>query len=423
MINSNQGFDWHNLRSLLRHFLSDVNQAFTNPQANTKTTILIIAILALLTIIASLFIWLAISSVRSRHQKILDVLTAKHFKVTRREAWTGRIIFAVALIISISAVYYYGSRPEVCERCHSGELVQNLKKSTHKGISCLSCHSRPGIDGSVAQFIDYTRWLSASVFKKEKERYDAQVSNEACLRCHYEITRKIVSQWGVRMRHTDVLEKGLLCTDCHNSVAHGKALAVNNVPTMDKCLACHNNKQASASCDTCHTSKAKPTTRKIESEIIKIDVAAMKNCRSCYPQTQDSICIKCHGLEMPHPDDWVGDAKKHALPGFTNKRLCKKCHIFKDGLSPIPHAIEGSYPSYQIFCDECHNYPSVHGSTERWLKYHGMAASGGSFPPNKLCGKCHPAENERKCFSCHQGGLCTYCHSGSAAGAVLENQK
>lgn len=411
MINSSQGFDWQSIKKMIRHFLSDVTQAITNPQADFQTTILIMVILLLFAAVIGLIIWLVVSSITKGNQQVLNVITAKHFEATRREVWTSRVIFALAIVISLSAVYYYGSRPDVCARCHSGELVKNLGKSTHKGISCLSCHSRPGIDGSVAQSIDYMRWISRSFVSQEKKRYDVYVSNEACLRCHSKITREIVSQWGVRMRHIDVLEKGSHCVDCHNSVAHGKALTVNNVPTMDKCLICHDNKRVSAKCDMCHTSKAKPTTRKIAEEIIRTDAKPMSNCRRCHPQTKESVCIKCHGLEMPHPDGWMGGPNKHALQGFTNKALCKRCHRFDDGLAAVAHASDGPpYPSFQIFCNRCHAYPSVHGSTERWLKYHGQAAADKPTPINPLCDICHSAQNERNCFYCHRPELCTYCH-------------
>lgn len=410
LINSNKGIDWQGFGKLTRRFLSDITQVITNPQADIQTTILVSAILLLFAAILGLIVWLVISSFTKKDQKVLDVLTAKHFGVSRREVWTTRVIFIFVLVISLNAVYYYESRPNVCARCHGGELVKNIGKSAHKGISCLSCHSRPGIDGSAAQFIDYMRWISKSFSSKKKKVYDAQVSNEACLRCHENITREVVSQWGVRMRHIDILEKGYLCVGCHNGVAHGKALTVNNVPTMDKCLVCHNNKLVSAKCDVCHTSKAKLSSRKSTEEIVKIDVFPMKNCRGCHPQTQESVCISCHGLELPHPDDWVGDSKNHALVAFTNKGLCKKCHQFKEGLAPVPHPMDGSYPSFQIFCNSCHDYPSVHGSEQRWLKYHGQAATGGSYPPNERCDDCHGAGNEGYCYSCHKSELCSYCH-------------
>lgn len=405
--------NWPEIIKAYKRFVSDAIQVINNPQANPQTTILVGSMLLLFAIIIGLLIYLIISSIWGNKQDATNVLTAKHFEVTRREVWGTRIAFLILLFISINGVYYYGSQPSVCRRCHSGDLVSNIKKSTHANVSCLACHRSPGVDGYAAQVFDYMRWLSQYASLKEKNGYDVRVEDSACLRCHAEITKKTVERWGVRARHIDLLQKGDRCVDCHNAVAHGKALAVVKEPSMDKCVDCHNHKKVSADCDFCHTGTAQRVTRRMPEEIIRVETEPMANCRRCHPQTKQSTCIRCHGLELPHPEGWAntGAARlnDHAMQGFLNKELCNRCHQLNSKLSPVIHPIDPVYKD-QIFCNRCHSFPSIHGSTERWVKMHGKAASNKPFPANPICSDCHAAENERQCVYCHTKQMCEACH-------------
>jgi len=408
----NQSINWSGMVKIYKRFTSDIIQVINNPQADFQTTILVVAILTLILSVIGLLLWLVISSVKEKKQAAAKVLTAKHFEATRREVWANRIVFAIAVLVVINAVYYYGSQSSVCKRCHAGSITDNTSKSVHARVSCISCHSGTGVDGYVVRFFDYMRWVSKSVTDEETRRYDVLIANEACLRCHTKVAKGTVEKWGVRTRHSDFLEAGARCVDCHSGVAHGKALALSKEPTMDKCLMCHNNKKAPADCDLCHTDKASPTTRKTEGEIIRIDTKPMKNCRGCHPQDSKSACVKCHGVEMPHPDDWVrgasGGPNIHAQMGFTNKKVCVQCHKFESGLTPPIHATDAIYLD-KIFCNRCHRYPSPHGSTERWMKMHGPLALKQAQSDNSC--RCHSADQERMCSSCHNKELCSYCHN------------
>lgn len=408
-------FSWHSLEKLLRYFISDLVEAINNPMADMQTTVLVSAMLLIFITIIGLLMWLVISPIRGRKSSASEILIAKHFEVTRRETWVNRAVFAFAVFVTVNGVLLYGSQDSVCKRCHNGDLVNNVNKSTHREVACISCHSGPGIDGYAVRFFDYMRWVSKFSFSDNNKRYDAQVANGSCLRCHKNVVKEVVTEWGVKARHVDFLEAGGRCVDCHNAVAHGKALAIVKEPTMDKCLQCHNNKRVSASCDICHTSKASPTTRKKVGEIVRVEAEPMQNCRGCHPQTSESVCVKCHGIEMPHPPDWVrgpeGGPNKHALAGFINKKLCKRCHKFDESLPAPVHAIEPVYVK-EIFCNRCHKYTSPHGSVDRWLKRHGPEALKQVDSDNPYCGECHSSNNERYCSKCHDRNLCSYCHSG-----------
>ncbi|MBE0448332.1 MAG: hypothetical protein IBX64_09595 [Actinobacteria bacterium] len=417
---STQDFSWSSLAKLYKRFISDMIQVISNPQADAQTTILILIILSLLIAIFALLVWLIASSIFKKKRAATGVLISKHFETTSREMWTIRILFIVAVFISLTAIFYFGNQSSVCTRCHGGDLSKNVKKSTHSKVACVSCHRSPGIDGHVTQLFDYIRWLSKfTVAKNQKGSYDARVVNASCLGCHKRVAKETIVRWSVRVRHADFLAAGARCTDCHGSIAHGEALAIVREPSMDKCVMCHDNESAPADCNLCHTSEASPTTRKMPEEIIRIDADPMRNCRGCHPQTPQSECVRCHGLEMPHPEGWVGrpgiGPNKHARQGFLDKKLCKRCHKFDETLPPVGHATDSVYMN-KIFCNRCHAYTSPHGSTERWLKMHGPIALGRVISNNSQCGKCHSSDFEQKCMTCHGGALCDACHQDGRRG-------
>jgi len=401
------------MAGLYKRFIADVVQVVNNPQADPQTTSLVVIILFLIVSILALLIWLIVSPFLKNRRAAMEVLISKHLEVTSREVWTVRVLFIAAVFVSLVAIYYIGTQSSVCVRCHEGDLAKNVKKSAHKKVACVSCHRSPGADGYIVQVFDYLRWLGRfTISKNDEGSYDAQVANSSCLGCHKGITKETVARWSVRVRHSDFLAKGARCVDCHNGIAHDKALAIVREPSMDKCVMCHDNKTASADCGLCHTNEASPTTRKMPEEIIRVDTQPMRNCRGCHPQDNKSECVKCHGLEMPHPREWVrrvqSEPNDHARPGFLNKKLCMRCHKFDETLAPVAHAIDSVYRR-EIFCNRCHNYTSPHGSTERWLKMHGPIAQGRVISDNQRCGICHDSSFERKCSTCHRS-LCDSCH-------------
>jgi hypothetical protein len=57
----------------------------------------------------------------------------------------------------------------------------------------------------------------------------------------------------VRFSHKTHLEKGNTCKECHGAVETRDQLFPEVDLSMAGCLSCHNTKQASTGCDTCHT--------------------------------------------------------------------------------------------------------------------------------------------------------------------------
>jgi len=119
-----------------------------------------------------------------------------------------------------------------------------------------------------------------------------------------------------------------LCANCHKysrPPSHGpKWLKNHATKNTAACDACHGK----SSCDTCHRKgSSKPTSHdatwpKTHGKAAKTD---RKECLMCH---ENRYCVKCHGLELPHPKDWgMGGHKKSA--SLKAGSMCYKCHETK----------------------------------------------------------------------------------------------
>jgi hypothetical protein len=101
-------------------------------------------------------------------------------------------------------------------------------------------------------------------------------------------------------------------------------------------------------------------------------------CSLCHAS---KYCQNCHGLQMPHPENWL--MSQHACSAPSNAKACAKCHDSE-------------------FCGTCHEStpPSSHGSADFRQKH------GANPEQEPLCALCHgrDAANRRDaCLTCHRG--------------------
>jgi hypothetical protein len=138
---------------------------------------------------------------------------------------------------------------------------------------------------------------------------------------------------------------------------------------MSSCLRCHDNEQASAECEYCHT-------RDIAYAVhVNFDPSPKRlvpdtRCGSCHDETK---CDACHGLRMPHSAEFlsVTHPREATLDIWYNGgQTCKKCHTVtrnpctschrKVGpghpVSHWPTSHKGDGPAAAAGCDGCHGY-------------------------------------------------------------------
>ncbi len=287
-------------------------------------------------------------------------------------------VVALAILLIIVTTYSEESQEIFCKTCHViRDEFDALKDSPHKDVPCLSCHSDPGILGFSSRMISGLQNALSYTFESYEEPIVSEVSNEACLTCHSDIKRGLAINNAIQVSHKEFLAAGYKCSDCHNTVAHGDSIAQPKMPHMDKCTACHNNKDAPTTCDLCHMKEMKREVRASGPWAITHGSTwerthGMGNLTTCIICHETEKCAKCH-IEMPHPESWPyihGDKAKNV----SKEDDCYNCHV-------------------KSFCKDCHRVEMPHPT--------------GFLPEHP---KVVQKEGDEICYNCHVKGDCRACH-------------
>ncbi len=334
-----------------------------NPHESPKETFLLVGMILIIVFIVLTFI---------------AILTAKPPK-KKKQKGTGvqktliaTELVSILILVFLTCSLIYTSQPKFCRLCHqTNKEYQEWQTSVHKDIGCLACHQEPGISGflieKMARLDDCISTVKNRFFKiPYTVPIRAKVSSDSCRRCH-SVERKNLVSHTIKVSHKEISEAGYKCTDCHNTVAHSKAVPQPKYPGMDKCVLCHNNKTASAQCRLCHVPDVGKRPRQVM-DYPKTHLEPPFNCKGCHDMQE---CNECHGLEMPHSPDWE---RTHPRQGFVNKSVCWRCHDIR-------------------FCSECHKgFPPPH--PEDFPQTHG--------PASQQPGTCSCHRRETFCSLCHE---------------------
>jgi len=214
----------------------------------------------------------------------------------------GAILLFVALGGAVAVPLT--NQPKFCASCHTiRPAYDSWKLSSHKDVTCVDCHVRPGLSGFIEDKVLAGLEDVAITFlgtPTEPHNLESHVYSSVCLGCHRAILRVTevstrdlpppVKEVGLIMDHREHMEafekrgKGEGCTTCHSRVVHGRPIKgypiviprghvkLDEQPhepdlppdsklydiTMADCLRCHDGKQTyenevlSNKCETCH---------------------------------------------------------------------------------------------------------------------------------------------------------------------------
>ena len=149
------------------------------------------------------------------------------------------VIIALAVLVGITIglgaytfVYakgysYLTNNPAACANCHvmQAQYEAWLKSSHHSVATCNDCHTPHNLIGKYAVKVDNGFWHSFYFTSRhypdtiEITRFDHNVAENACRRCHENITAEIEGN----VAHGKA--ERLQCTRCHNSVGHSESAA------------------------------------------------------------------------------------------------------------------------------------------------------------------------------------------------------
>ncbi len=281
-------------------------------------------------------------------------------------SWSTALIVAGALLIAVlSIIGVAGAVPTSCYPCH-GAQSSAWADSVHANIGCHFCHQRPGVIGVLQQRTEMLVMVRSWVFSAPHER--ASIPDAHCVACHGGVLDGVLERNAIRVRHSDIVEQGRACTHCHSTATHGEAVGVARTALMEECMACHDGSRASAECDVCHVSgerRERPdaeTPWRITHGVTwqyTHGMGDLSTCTACHPQ---GYCVRCHGIDLPHPSAWgnthgrVAVAVPDSCTACHESGLCTGCHS-----TTMPHP-EGFLPRHSAEvaesgvepCLECH---------------------------------------------------------------------
>lgn len=301
---------------------------------------------------------------------VLDPETSR--KIVRWAPWV--IVIALALFALLPA--FFAVAPVGCVSCHRAYgLVHDVTSEAHSGTgaTCATCHIGSGALAR-ARFGFYQAYAMTIPVLSTHGSRAAAVPDAACTSCH-DTLGPITESGGLRVKH-GVCTEGATCSSCHSTAAHPTELRWPTTYNMDVCLRCHQPRQVSANCETCHTgslSRDKPTsgpwtiTHGPNWESTH-GMGNMSTCSSCHPA---GYCTRCHGAGIPHDEKFFAG---HGSFAQAKDATCENCHA-------------------TTFCSDCHGIEMPH--PRAFVQGHSATVEDTG---DALCKRCH-AEND--CVECH----------------------
>ncbi len=336
--------------------------------------------------------------------------------------WSGVTVLALAalVVIAFGATSTYWFCANACHKVQD-DTIEAYRRSSHALVSCMSCHEPVNAD-PVTFTLKKAKALGELVLTVSG-RYELPLNPESelaqdahemgsgqCTQCHDLKTRTITPSPGIIIDHDIHAANDVHCTMCHNRVAHREDFDLalkdprtgkpnrkhEDFMTMEGCFrqeGCHGLEpgyRAPGECSKCHPPnfELKPASHEEpgfytpggeSSGHWKLKEARPGYCRICHLESR--FCVDCHGVEMPHPKDFV---KTHGKVGKASPKTCARCHA--KGVKPTS-------ANDMRFCNTCHHKDA--DPTRDWIPQH--------FEAVKKSGA-------QACFECHDPTYCAKCH-------------
>ena len=342
--------------------------------------------------------------------KGMNIIKGAKFKITGGMfSFLLFMVIAIA-ILSVGAFMKFHETPGFCgDYCHIMDPIQeaywnpgnNTFMAVHldNDITCLDCHTGPGIMGQVDTFIGAPKEVYSLVFGGYN-MYDlhGHVPAENCLKGCHEDMDWVIQAAGTDMWHpytengTDFteLEEFETCVDCHDArwngigstaescgvchdlsveelETHGKQTCggegchehtelIGHRVAVDNCMLCHENQHPedsslpyniethhgtfeadSSFCYPCHSDVSNMFYLSESSHSTEID-----DCLVCHEEHKlQNECVSCHNLT---------DISHSVLPPYDD---CMNCHIY-GGHDPFIISFEDITQIENEFCSNCH---------------------------------------------------------------------
>lgn len=378
---------------------------------------------------------------------------------------TITLLSFVLLVIAGFATVEATSSSPFCGTCHEMNPEYNTwKASSHSTVACKTCHIQPGV-------VSYAKAKAnglVELYKKTTDDYTApiqmikEVPNSTCESCHNMKTRETSAKGDIIIPHDKHLAKDISCVTCHSGIAHGNVADRNvtyktdydkwsgtlgkqmmsNVkftqPKMEDCIKCHETRQVSTECKTCHSTGMKPKSHDAadfknnsHGQLAEKDIQKCNSCHSTMSQNE------LKNLEPKSASDQffnTGTAKTSNITAqeyAKENTYCQKCHATRpqshDANFIDAHGALAKKDKQK--CSACHNEQKATSGTITSTGLVSNAVSIAHTGSAPACATCHPASHEGKdfrashpinltgitkpnatCYTCHSKPKCETCH-------------
>lgn len=374
---------WPRIMEIVRDPTSDVVAA--------TLIVAIVSIMLLMIALAITYFLLGVSDEEDEVQVLVDGgQAAAASTVVVRGRWVDdplryhkRFLWVVGTVLVLFlATGVTTQSTDACMGCHEDSPHQAGESDPHNEVSCVGCHESTGTMGSVTTAVlPRAVHIVQGITRKRSDGHFGRATSRACIRCHADSIEGILENEGraLRMSHKEPLAAGATCLYCHRMGGDGRV--TRSINGMDSCLRCHDGIAAPAECSTCHSgdpSKA-VVARRSQERTEGRQLVSQPDCYSCH---ETKSCDACHGVRLPHPENYVMSHMRAAAEDFWNNdgKTCVRCHN------------ENQRSCYAVGCHEF-DMP-LHG--QEWRLKH-------QKEPRDGCEGCHNRANqfESTCDMCH----------------------
>lgn len=227
--------------------------------------------------------------------------------------------FFSAIIVLTAAAAFGAAGPVDTLRFSHKAHIQDI------GAKCVDCHEstvkseRPSTGAVVAEAVC-------------KKCHDNATATFECATCHSN-SKNVLPRKAIHLKtkfsHKRHLSDSQNCTPCHLGLENIDKASGKNLPTMEVCQTCHDNKKAPSSCAVCHSDlkSIEPSThnslwlgRGGHGFQARFSSA---QCTGCHTE---SSCNQCHMGNTPTKIHTPGYEFEHGIDVERKEMDCSVCH-------------------------------------------------------------------------------------------------
>ncbi len=290
--------------------------------------------------------------------------------VVKRMSWRARILLVVVVLALFMFVgIEVTGTPGFCNSCHiMNEYYDSWKVSSHNEVSCLKCHTEPGLLNYAKAKINGLAQTVDCLVGRVGTKANGFVPDASCLRsgCHdaEKVAAVKIDFKGIKFTHAKHISKSvdgieITCGLCHSHFEGDEHFNVNT----DVCFTCHflkakdtDKRLVQTDCRSCHEVPDKVIKRGMVEVNHAEFVSYQANCGdSCHKgqiekdsTIDENVCLMCHSFSASHEE--IDSVELHKLHGGGEKVECFACH------GKVAHVrTAGASLSAMMDCTECHS--------------------------------------------------------------------